>query len=113
MLCNMTIIKTNQRELVAVEVSPTATDFYLRSNRVGAIAFYGDQQYDWVSDKFDTTNCKIIGLLSNLTEQQAAEYAEIPVRNWLNCTAKSALDYTLTVNGLNTSAPILLIEKVK
>jgi hypothetical protein len=110
-------IKTNGVELVAVEVPVGATGFAIVNRQGGNFIdkVLCDSNLNYLTSPDELSANEIysfIGLLSDLTEQQAFEYAERSTMNWLNCKAKHALDYTLTVNGLDTSKPILLIKKL-
>ncbi len=102
-------IKTNGKQIVALNVPVEYTEFY---NSLGgflcgkpyyeSIKIDGHRVYMGESDE-------IIGLLSDLTEQQAAEYVRpLPA---FKVSSITGLTNLLQSNGLDTNSPILIIEK--
>ncbi len=118
-------IKTNGKQIVALNVPVEYTEFY---NSLGGF-LCGKPHYEAIKidghrvymEEFD----EIIGLLSDLTEKQAAEYVEGTKRHYasylkggkistkMDCDfAIGSLYSLLKAHGLDTTSPILIIEKV-
>jgi len=99
-------------ELVAFQFPKGAHGFELHGPVIDNFLLYYDARGEVRNKRLDF-NGKLIGLLSDLTEQQAAEYVDGDYSTVCFNSDKDCLLHILTVNGLTTSAPILLIEKVK
>ena len=115
---NKTTIKTNGREIVAVELLEGAYGFSI-SDWVNGYAVL-DYQYedDLLEYKILSTtkqNYKIIGLLSEFTEEQCKPYINnyfFDVKHKSN-TSIEKLILILKSHDIDTTKPLLIIEKLK
>lgn len=114
----MQTIKTNGREIVAVELLEGGYGFAISDwvNGYTVLDYQyedGDLEYKIISTT--KQNYKIIGLLSELTAEQCEPYAEVVFNDGRDfmLDGYEKLKILLKSHGLDTTKPLLIIEKLK
>lgn len=113
----MTTIETNGRQIVAVEVPAHAKDFYI-SPKLGLLKYDKDNGFIIYNNRNPIVfgspdNCKIIGLLSELTAEQCEPYINYSEMNPdIIDYEEDLLGYILRSNNIDTTKPLLIIEKL-
>jgi hypothetical protein len=102
----MTQIETNGRTIIAVNVPENTFDFTISEANYLWWRFRTTHNWDEDNKVQLPRRCKIIGLLSELTEAQCEPYAPF--------VSPSFMLYDLFQSkGIDTMSPLLLIEKIK
>lgn len=131
----MKTIKTQNKELIVVEVPEDAYDFILQNRLVTCILYTDNEKSDNIIRFDEILNCEILGKLSELPEEECSRFVEkiekpaqyrsefpngkIPyyksyTDGYYYSKAKESLISLLQANGVDTSNQntILLIEKI-